>query len=219
MSLHSTIFERKTNKMFFKRISRKSQISNSEEYNQRGETFAKFFISDWNNHLELKNLKILEWACGTGVVTKHLPSYLDKSNRIYGFETDEKTIEWCKHNIKGVSFDTNNYNTRVSCPSERFDVIFSLYDFSKITPSDRQSWANELVRLLAPNGIFYLLVEEQKRNSNPFCNSPKNSSQKWTKMPLYYLYELFSNVKLKEKKRLPATLENGIQSLFIFQKQ
>ncbi len=71
------------------------QMNYENYYNDSLDT-AKWLISYFEKHIELKNIKILEWGCGPARIIRHLPKLLDSSCEIYGSDYNPKRLNGVK---------------------------------------------------------------------------------------------------------------------------
>jgi len=117
---------------------------------------AKWLISYFEKHIELKNAKILEWGCGPARIIRHLPKLIDSSCEIFGSDYNHQTIEWCQKNIPQVYFSKNNLQPPLEYQSNFFDIIYATSVFTHLSEEMHYAWFDELKRLCKPNGIIFL---------------------------------------------------------------
>lgn len=133
----------------------------SKKINNAWQKFPKYFWGDYidiryhlcKNLQEIKNKKILDLACGSGIII----STLDKSNDIYGVEIDEKRLQNARelnphaNIIKGDIFNLDF--------KDKFDVIILAnvlpgHDYeSDKTPKELIEYIRQF---LSPQGKIYL---------------------------------------------------------------
>ncbi len=95
----------------------------------------------------VKNKKILDWGCGSGIYIKKLKS---KGAIIKGFDISPEMVEIAKR---------NNPNTEIKIGSginipfnENFDIVFASLSLHYLKKLDKP--IQEIARVLKPNGIF-----------------------------------------------------------------
>lgn len=115
---------------------------------------CKFLISLFGKYIKLKNVSILDWGCGPGRITRHLPDLLDKSCKIYGTDYNENSIRWCRENIKGAVFSANNLNPPMAFNDNTFDIILSISIFTHLSEKNHTAWFTELLRIAKKNAIL-----------------------------------------------------------------
>jgi ubiquinone/menaquinone biosynthesis C-methylase UbiE len=131
------------------------QMNYDNYYNDSLDT-AKWLISYFEKHIELKNIKILEWGCGPARIIRHLSKLLDSSCEIYGSDYNSKTIDWCKKNISGIQFSKNNLQPPLEFQNNFIDIIYATSVFTHLSEEMHYAWKNELKRICKPNGIIFL---------------------------------------------------------------
>jgi ubiquinone/menaquinone biosynthesis C-methylase UbiE len=129
---------------------------NYENYYKDSEDTAKWLISYFEKHLDLHNIKILEWGCGPARIIRHLPRLLNDSCEIYGSDYNSKTIEWCRGNIQGIKFSKNNLQPPLEYDSNFFDVIYATSVFTHLSEDMHYAWFEELKRVCKKDGIIFL---------------------------------------------------------------
>lgn len=119
-----------------------------------------FLCSELSKH---RNKKILDVACGTGVVL----NCLDKSNQIYGIDNDDSSIQICKSfnqkaNLISGDIFTNNLKNNF------FDIIVLAHVLPGHDYKSNKN-AKDLIDLcyqwLKPDGLLYLTTPNGK---NPY---------------------------------------------------
>jgi len=131
------------------------QMNYDNYYNDSVST-AEWLISYFEKHLDLLNVKILEWGCGPARIIRHLPRLLNDSCEIYGSDYNSKTIEWCKENIPGIKFSKNNLQPPLEFEGNFFDIIYATSVFTHLSEEMHYAWFVELKRILKKNGIIFL---------------------------------------------------------------
>jgi SAM-dependent methyltransferase len=131
------------------------QLDYTEYYTKSRET-AKWLLAYFSKYISLKNVKILDWGCGPGRIIRHMPELLDKGCEIYGSDYNLKSINWCKSNLPGISFNHNTLDAKLPYKKDFFDIIFGISIFTHLSEEMHYKWFNELYRILKPGGILFL---------------------------------------------------------------
>lgn len=134
------------------------QLSYSKYYTESRET-AQWLATMLQEHVELNNLKVLDWGCGPGRVIRHLHHYFGIESKFYGTDYNRKSIDWCSKNLPEIKFNHNTLEARLPYESDFFDVIYGISIFTHLSEQMHYDWFAELTRVLKPGGI--LLVTTQ----------------------------------------------------------
>jgi len=132
---------------------------NYQEYYTESIGTAKWVAGYFDKHIELKNKKILDWGCGPGRVIRHLPTVVGNGCEYFGTGYNPQTIDWCKKNLSGISFNCNSLDARLSYKDQFFDVIYGISIFTHLSEQLHSDWYNELFRILKPGGIMFLTTQ------------------------------------------------------------
>jgi SAM-dependent methyltransferase len=124
-------------------------------YNTSLET-AEWLVSHFERHVELKNLKILDWGCGPGRVIRHMPKVLGNTCEYYGSDYNKKYIAWCQANIPQVTFAANDLAPPMVFEPDMFDIIYGISIFTHLSKASHRLWYDELIRVTKPGGILFL---------------------------------------------------------------
>jgi SAM-dependent methyltransferase len=131
------------------------QIDYSKYY-LGGHEDAEWIIALAIPHLKPGNLSILDWGCGPARIIRHMPDVSGAMNEYFGTDYNTETIAWCKANIEGVTFSTNNLLPPLPYPDNRFDLIYGISILTHLSAENQYSWSNELYRVASPYGIVIL---------------------------------------------------------------
>lgn len=141
-----------------------------DKYYNNGKDTAEWLINLLSKHIELPKSKILDWGCGPARIIRHLPELIGNSHDLWGTDYNSKTINWCKTNIKDISFSQNDLEPPLKFDNNFFDIIYGISIFTHLSENMHQSWINELLRILKPKGIILLSTQGnafiRKLNSN-----------------------------------------------------
>lgn len=128
-------------------------------YKTSGEGTAAFLANDIiGKYFDTRQtfVSVYEWGCGPARIVRHLPSKLNNQATVYGSDYNEETIEWCSRNIGNVSFSLNKLNPPLLYEDNKFDFVYSISVFTHLSEETGLNWANELYRVLKPNGILLI---------------------------------------------------------------
>ncbi len=99
---------------------------------------------------DVSALRILDWGCGCGRLTRHL---LERGyGAVVGIDIDAENIAWCREHLPEAQFTL--VSPDVPCPLEsaQFDCIIGHSVFTHLSEVDQFLWLDELERLLKPGG-------------------------------------------------------------------
>lgn len=120
---------------------------------------AKWLVEYFRKYKRLENISILDWGCGPGRIITHLPSFVDKSCKLYGTDYNQRYINWCKENISNVSFQTNTLDPPLKFDANSMDIVYGISIFTHLSKESHLSWFNELLRILKPGGIIFITLQ------------------------------------------------------------
>lgn len=134
-------------------------------YKQSGEGTAKFIKKLTEKHFDRTQpvFSVYEWGCGPGRVIRHLPQMFSETVKVYGSDYNKETIDWCKKNFNTINFSLNELEPPLQFPDHSFDFIYCISVFTHLSAETGMKWANELYRVLKPQGI--LLITTLGENS------------------------------------------------------
>jgi SAM-dependent methyltransferase len=135
---------------------------NYKKYYFDGIESAEWLTGHLMRYRNLVNLKILDWGCGPGRIIRHLPDFTGTGCEFYATDYNQKTIDWCKTNLHGISFNKNSLEANLPYKDDFFDFIFGLSVFTHLSEEKHIEWFDELYRILKPGGILF--VTTQGRN-------------------------------------------------------
>ena len=136
------------------------QMDHSKYYND-GLNTAKWLCDQLTRHIELNNLKILDWGCGPGRISRHLPTILDKSCAVYGTDYNKTTINWCKKNLTNIHFSDNELVPPLNYSEGEFDVVYGISIFTHLSKEMHFAWIDELSRILKKGGILFITTQTE----------------------------------------------------------
>ncbi len=98
---------------------------------------------------------ILDWGCGTGRVTRHLPDYFPGA-KITGGDVNPSCIQWLQNNIQGIEWIQSSTDLSGDTISSQYDLIIALSVLTHLPASEQANWLNKLNGLLQPQGLVWL---------------------------------------------------------------
>jgi len=126
------------------------------------EPFAKVISSRIQ---QLRPASVLEVACGTGRVTKHLSEVLPKGVSIYATDINPAMVAYAQGTIGTTERIRWDVVDAVSLPygNQQFDSIVS--QFGVMFYSDRPKAYAEAMRVLKPGGVFVFITWDRLQNN------------------------------------------------------
>lgn len=123
--------------------------------NYLGPLFFEPFALDMAQRIRhLQPQSLLEVACGTGRVTKHLPKVLPEGAIVVATDVNPAMVDFAKESLKEHTSIKWDVVDAVSLPyqNKQFDCIVS--QFGVMFYSDRRKAYAEAYRVLRPGGVF-----------------------------------------------------------------
>ncbi|MBL7739909.1 MAG: class I SAM-dependent methyltransferase [Chitinophagaceae bacterium] len=135
------------------------RLSCSEYYYDGLET-AKEILSAMGKATDLtkKEMAILDWGCGPGRITRHLPALLSQA-KVFGADYNEKYINWCANNLPGITFQLNGVTPPLDHTADFFDAVIGISVFTHLSPAGHHSWINELYRIIKTGGVAFITTQ------------------------------------------------------------
>jgi ubiquinone/menaquinone biosynthesis C-methylase UbiE len=146
------------------------QINYQKYYFESRET-ALWLKGYFEKYIDVENNNILDWGCGPGRVIRHLPEVIGKNCRFFGTDYNCESIEWCKTNLKTISFNLNPLSAELPYSDGFMDIIYGISVFTHLSEQMHYSWYKELTRVLKPGGI--ILVTTQGDNFKVKLTEPE----------------------------------------------
>jgi ubiquinone/menaquinone biosynthesis C-methylase UbiE len=129
---------------------------NYQKYYFGGRETAEWIYRQIETHINLKGRKILDWGCGPGRVIRHMFKVSKNQSKFYGTDYNEKSIQWCRNNIKNVEFNLNSLEAKLPYEDDFFDAIYGISIFTHLSKEMHFKWLNELKRVIKPEGIILI---------------------------------------------------------------
>lgn len=132
---------------------------NYEEYYFDGFNTAKELTGKISKYKSLTNLRLLDWGCGPGRITRHFPELLPGSV-IRGADYNEQYVKWCNDNLKmGNAFIKSDLSPGLNFGNNYFDVVIALSVFTHLSSEMHFSWIEELQRIINKGGILIITTQ------------------------------------------------------------
>jgi SAM-dependent methyltransferase len=128
--------------------------TNYEAYLRSGVEQARFVVDAMREFVPDPRPRVLEWGCGPGRIIRHLPGLLQGRATVVGVDLSAATIEWCRSNIPGISFDRNTLRPPLSYPDRHFQFIYAISVFTHLDEAGWSEWMLELRRLMTDRGVL-----------------------------------------------------------------
>lgn len=128
---------------------------NYRKYYEGGREYAEFIRSQWEKHIELKDINILDWGCGPARVIRHLPQIINNCS-YYGTDYNANSIQWCRANLEGIEFNHNDLEAKLPYADNFFGLIYGHSIITHLSEEMHYAWIKELNRVLHTGGILYL---------------------------------------------------------------
>ena len=97
--------------------------------------------------------KILDWGCGVGRVTRHLPEYFPKAT-ITGADIQPSSIDWLKSHCPRIFWQMTAELNKT--PDALFDLIIGISVLTHIPAAEQTDCLQLLHRLLQKDGLAYI---------------------------------------------------------------
>lgn len=111
-------------------------------------------------------VRILDWGCGPGRIIRHLPLFIGNSCELTGTDYNERSIKWCRENLKGINFTINGSDALLPFPDNYFDIIYGLSVFTHLPVEKHNEWKDELARILKQGGIILFTTQGENFITN-----------------------------------------------------
>ena len=123
------------------------KIHNSKVYSEEVNQIIAFIRNQFPN---IKNLKILDIGCGTGV---HLAKLANESFDLTGYDRNEYMLKVAKENYPQLKFSANH-----SAIQGDMDLVYSIFDVTsyQVTPEDLEEFFRLIASKLRVGGVVIL---------------------------------------------------------------
>ena len=124
-------------------------------YFQSGQEAAAEINSLYTLFHPTPTLAILDWGCGVGRVTRHLPAYFPNAN-IVGADANPDCIQWLQNNIPEIQWIQSNTADRGETLTGSYNLITALSVLTHLPAKEQANWLKKLHSLLHPEGLMWL---------------------------------------------------------------
>jgi len=203
-----------------------------QSYLYKGRESARQILSLLEKYKSPESLVILDWGCGPGRITRHLPSLLEDSCKLYGTDPNKKYVAWCKKNIPGIEFSVNDLAPPMhKFDSNFFDFIYGISIFTHMSGNMHFLWNEEIMRILKPGGIFLFttqgesFIEKLSNQERTLFHEGKIIEKSNTKeghrtyssfQPTAFIKSMVKNHEILEN--IPGKKYSGEQDIWIIKK-
>ena len=209
------------------------QLNYDKYYNNGFET-AKWLVQHLENHINLKNVNILDWGCGPGRIIRHLPQLTGEGCQFFGTDYNKRSIAWCAQHLEGIQFNQNPLSARLPYEYDSMDVIYGISILTHLSEQLQYDWSQELLRVLRPGGILFLTTQgdnfKEKLTDSELIrymndkvvirgNVQVGHRTYSSFHPKGFMYNLFSNAEVAEHIRPDKTKNKSLpQDIWIVRK-
>lgn len=137
-----------------------------ERYYRTGRESAMWIRDEVAAFKELKNVNIMDWGCGPGRVIRHMPEVVNNGCSFYGTDYNSAYVDWCMANLPGITFRKNELRPPLPMEAETMDVIYGISIFTHLSEKMHEAWFAELLRVLRPKGILFILTHGEVTKQN-----------------------------------------------------
>jgi SAM-dependent methyltransferase len=99
---------------------------------------------------------VLDFGCGCGRVLRHWRGLAGPA--LHGTDTSPEMIAWCVRHLPFAAFQTNDLAPPLPYPDATFDFAYALSVFTHLPYALQEPWAQELTRVVRPDGFLLLTV-------------------------------------------------------------
>jgi SAM-dependent methyltransferase len=131
---------------------------NYPSYFVKGSGAATYVVELAREYLGVRSgLSVCEWGCGPGRIIRHLPTLLPDS-RIYGTDSNARTIAWCSAHLRGVTFRVNDLAPPLPFATGAMDLLYAVSVLTHLSEEMHIAWVAECRRVVRPGGLILLTV-------------------------------------------------------------
>lgn len=141
-----------------------TQIEKGQVTNRAAEIYDQFYLpalfQEWAPRVaQMANIQdedqILDVACGTGVVARHIAQLSHKNLSITGLDINPGMLAVASHRAPAIRWETGPAEA-IPFDDNTFNIVVS--QFGLMFFEDRERAINEMVRVLKPNGTLVSAV-------------------------------------------------------------
>lgn len=97
--------------------------------------------------------RVLDFGCGSG---RWVDTFSEIAEDYIGVDISDEMVAVCQSRYPEMRFETMD-QTRIPCPSNHFDLAFSIAVIHHNPLEDQESLLLELARVLKPGGMLFLV--------------------------------------------------------------
>lgn len=101
---------------------------------------------------------ILDWGCGPGRITRHLPALLPAAT-VHGTDYNDRYVNWCRQNLPGIHFSKNDIQPPLPFANAYFDAVIGISIFTHLSEAGHHAWVNELYRVCKPGAVIFITMQ------------------------------------------------------------
>lgn len=124
-----------------------------DRYWRSGEAHAAVIADALRARTGLDRMRVAEWGCGMGRITRHLEADHD----VTGFDYNPAAAAWCAEHLDG-RYAVNGLMPPLPSEADAFDALFAVSVLTHLSAAAHEAWAAELMRVLRPGGVALLTV-------------------------------------------------------------
>jgi SAM-dependent methyltransferase len=132
--------------------------TNWDTYYRTGRETAQYFSDLIKAHIAAsKKITLCEWGCGAARVLRHMASFFPEGTlKLYGFDYNKRTIQWCSANLPDIIFKHNLLSPPLPEATDTFDGLYCLSVLTHLSYEMQTQWIKELSRVVKPQGLIIL---------------------------------------------------------------
>lgn len=106
-------------------------------------------------------LRILEWGCGPGRVTRHLAAAMGpRLAHLTGVDVNPGFIAWARKHLPQATFLVCPSDPPINSAPAQFDALYAISILTHLSAARIARWLGECRRLLKPDGIAVLTIHK-----------------------------------------------------------
>jgi SAM-dependent methyltransferase len=154
----------------------KDKAQGAQLYFESGKSSAEQASAIYKEHVARPPGRVLDFACGYGCVTRHLPGVLPGS-KVFACDVLESCVTFVSKCLGFRTLQSSKIPEELVI-NKRFDLIIVLSLFSHLPERTFSRWLRQIVRLAAPGGIV-LFTTHGRISAQQFGNPPLTADGFW----------------------------------------